>query len=205
MEDKRQIKAILFDLDGVLVNSLEAWHLAFNETLQKFGRNPLTREQFRRDCWGIGLDENMKRLGLGYEGSEYCRSRYVDHIDKVSILPGTREVLQSLDSRKGLVTSTPARQTELILNKFDLEKHFDAIITGDDVGKTKPDPEPVIKVCKRLNVDPPETILIGDNESDVQAGRAAGCKVIGFGVNGDFTADDMDDVQKILSKFLTGK
>lgn len=191
------IDAVFFDLDGVLVNSLRAWFSAFNDTLEKFDKDPLSKEQFERDCWGTELGVNMDRLGLGSEGTEFCQAKYIDYLDRVEIFPGVKDVLGSIDSKIGLVTSTPADPTFKILKRFDLEKYFDVIITRDDVENPKPDPEPLLKACDALEVDPKKAVFVGDNESDMTAGKAAGCTVIGLGVDGDVEISNLSELREL--------
>ena len=67
-----------------------------------------------------------------------------------------------------------------------------------DVKMSKPNPEIVIKSCKLLNLKPKEVILVGDTKSDVEAGRAAGCKVIGINVDADYTVKNISELTKLL-------
>lgn len=191
------IEAVFFDLDGVLVSSLRAWLAAFNDTLEKYDRGPLSKEQFEQDCWGTELGVNMERLGLGSEGTEFCQAKYIDYLDRVKLFPGVKDVLSPINSKAGLVTSTSAKPTFEILKRFDLNKYFDVVITGDDVENPKPDPEPLLKACDALEVDPKKAVFVGDNESDMTAGRAAGCTVIGLGVDGDIEISNLSELREL--------
>lgn len=196
----RKIRAVLFDLDGVLVDSVEAWLIAFNETLGEFGKRTLTKEEFLERCWGSELEVNMEKLGLGQEGARHCQARYEEHIDEVKIPPNVRKTLGSLREKVGLVTSTPRMSVHQILSRFNLRKHFDAVITGDEVDKPKPDPAPVLKACKQLNVSPKEAVFVGDTKADIQAGRSAGCTVVGLNVKGDFKVNRISELHELLEK-----
>lgn len=198
MEDLSEIGTILFDLDGVLVDSISAWHSAFNRTLEDFDREPIERDEFIERHWGRELEDNMGALGLGKEAAEHCRSRYEKNIDLVRIYPGVREVLDSLDKRLGLVTGTPSSATHKILVHFGLEKYFDAVVSGNDVDEPKPSPEPILRACEILNTKPKNAIFIGDTRTDVRASRAAGILIIGVGVEADFRVESPEDLKDKL-------
>jgi HAD superfamily hydrolase (TIGR01509 family) len=72
------------------------------------------------------------------------------------------------------------------------------IITSDQIENGKPEPDIVFEACKRLDVKSEEVILIGDTESDVNAGRSAGCKVIGINIKGDYTIKKISDLTNLL-------
>jgi phosphoglycolate phosphatase-like HAD superfamily hydrolase len=68
----RTIEAILFDLDGVLINSFESWYHAFNEMLRAYDKAEIGRAEFREKCWGPDLEHNLADLNLGEEAGKYC-------------------------------------------------------------------------------------------------------------------------------------
>jgi HAD superfamily hydrolase (TIGR01549 family) len=86
-----------------------------------------------------------------------------------------------------VITNTPTDCARQILQKFDIAHYFETIVTSDDVRKAKPDPEIVFAACERLNVDPSTVLLVGDTISDVAAGHAAGCIVVGMNITADVT------------------
>lgn len=193
------LDAVLFDLDGVLVDSIRAWHTAFNDTLKKFGKDSITLEEFKERHWGLSLMDNMEILGLGEKGTKYCREMYTENIDKIEIFPEAKNLLYSIKKKLGLVTSTPETETEIILEKFDLDSFFNVVVTGDDVEETKPSPEPVLKACKLMQIDPRRAVFVGDNISDMEAGRKAGCVVIGLGVEGDVSIGSLSEIIDVLA------
>jgi phosphoglycolate phosphatase len=192
-------KAILFDMDGVLVDSLDSWWKALNSALQRFKHQEITRDEFMKTYWGHDLKANLKRLQLNPEVAQFCNVTYGNHIDYIKIYPDTKSTLRRLASyKKAIITNTPTDCAQQILRKFGIEQYFEKIITSDDVLKAKPDPEIVFKACERLNVDPKKVILVGDTESDVKAGRAAGCTVIGLNVTADITIQRLSDLADLL-------
>lgn len=197
------IKAVLFDLDGVLVDSLEVWYKSMNETLRKFGKDRLGKGEYLRKYWGFSLSRNFERLGLGREAVNYCLSRYEHHLEEIKPFPGTEEVLEELRRRGfklALVTNTPSKMVKALLSRLGWEEFFDTIITGDEVKKAKPHPEAVRKACRRLEVSPDHALLVGDTRSDVLAGRNAKVRVVGVGVEGDLRIENLKELLLFLRK-----
>ncbi len=189
---------ILFDLDGVLIDSMEAWFFAFNETLESFRGDEVNREEFRDEFWGREMSVNLERLGLGSESIVFCKGKFEEYIELIEVFPGVEEVLGLIEEKSGLVTSTPRSSTIKILENFGLKTYFDFLVSGDDVENPKPSPEPVEKACKKADVNPGNTVFIGDNDSDVVAGKRAGCKVIGVGVKGDEKISEPKNLMRFL-------
>lgn len=191
--------AILFDMDGVLVDSLDAWWKALNSALQRFKHQEITRDEFSKTYWGHDLKANLRRLHLNPEVAKFCNITYGNHLDSVTIYPETKDVLKSLVSyKKAVITNTPSDCAWQILRKFHIEQYFEEIITSDDVIRSKPDPEIVCKACKRLGVDVTTVLLVGDTESDVKAGRAAGCTVVGLSIPADITIQRLSELPYLL-------
>ena len=192
-------KAILFDLDGVLIDSLDAWWNALNDALKKFDLEEISKEEFVSKYWGYDLYTNLKKANLPLEIGITCSRLYKNHIDKIKLHPKALDILEKTENlKRGLVTNTPKDCTKEVLKKFGLERYFDVVVTGDDVSRGKPDPEIIFKACNHLEVDPKETIMVGDTDSDVKAAKLAGCSVIGIGTEGDITLKDLSELLKIL-------
>jgi HAD superfamily hydrolase (TIGR01509 family) len=194
------MKAVLFDLDGVLINSFNSWYLAFNETLEKFGRWKISKEEFEEKCWGPDLRHNMGKFGLSEDAIKYCQARHIDRIKEIKIFPEVKEVLELLRRRikLGLVTNTPANDVHETLEYFGLKKYFDVVVTGDDVKKGKPNPEIVVKACNKLGLNPSDVVLVGDTKSDIVAGKLAGCTTIGLRIKGDFEIEKLSELVKFI-------
>ncbi|RLG10173.1 hypothetical protein DRN73_08515 [Candidatus Pacearchaeota archaeon] len=200
---REEINGILFDLDGVLIDSSDAWWFAVNATLKKFGKKKVSKEEFLKTYWGPHLRESFRKINLGEDAIEDCNKQYYKFVDKIKIFPESREVLSILKEEKklkiGLVTNTPREITLFSLKKFSLLNYFDVIIGGDDVKKGKPDPEMMLKACKLLNIKPKHVALVGDTKSDIIAGRRAGIRlIIGLGIdNADIKIKKLDEILKI--------
>jgi len=198
------IEAILFDLDGVLIDSFESWYQAFTTMLRAFGKKQISRETFRTRCWGPDLRHNLAALQLGEDAAWYVVHEQLKLVGLIELIPDAEEIVRRTKEeyrlKVGLVTNTPRANVAEILDHFKLVNHFDAVLTGDDVRKGKPEPELITKACEWLAVPPERAALVGDTNTDYQAGRAAGCLVIGVGANaaGDVHIERLEELFAVL-------
>jgi HAD superfamily hydrolase (TIGR01509 family) len=192
-------KAVLFDMDGVLVDSIESWRKALNHALEKYNMDKISKEVFIKKYWGHDLYDNLKRNNLPLKVGMFCNKVYSEHLEDVKIYPNVKEVLEKLSNYpKCIITNTPCNCTKQILETFNIAKYFDFIFTSDDVKLAKPDPEIVLLACKKLELEPKDVVLVGDTDSDIAAGHAAGCKVIGVRIKADYFIEDITDLLNIL-------
>jgi HAD superfamily hydrolase (TIGR01509 family) len=198
-------KAVLFDLDGVLIDSLECWFQAFNETIGRFGLKQIGREEFLRSYWGHSTEDNFGRLGLGEDAVKYCNSKHMVHTRSAIIMKGTLRTLEFVKNRAkvGLVTNTPRENTIKELEHFGLRDYFDAVVAGDDVLRKKPHPEMIYRACELLGVEPAEAVVVGDTDTDVKAGKSAGCTVVGINVPADFTINDLAELELVFTSLVS--
>jgi HAD superfamily hydrolase (TIGR01509 family) len=200
-----KFKAILFDMDGVLTDSFGSCFTAFNFALEHFGKKPITKEEYMKNCWGTPVDDDL-RLYLGEcanikQASEFYHSNYVRFIEHSRVFPGVVEVLKFVKNnglKTAVVTNTHRELTLKILKKFNLLNYFDAVFGGDDVKAGKPDPEIVIKACSALGVLPKNAAMVGDTNADMNAGKNAGCFTVGVGVDGDVKIKNLSELLKHL-------
>lgn len=196
---KLKPSAILFDMDGVLIDSLDSWWSSLNTALQAFKYDEISKEEFLRKYWGHDLFDNLKTMNIPCEVGNFCNNVYGDHVGDIKIYPDTKSTLEKLKNyKKSIITNTPKDCTLQILKKFQIEKYFNFVLTSSDVKKAKPDPEIVFISCEKLNVKPENTVLVGDTDSDVKSGRAAGCKVIGINVEADYTIQNISEINRII-------
>lgn len=197
---KLKPSAILFDMDGVLVDSLDAWWHALNGALEAFNYKKISHGEFIERYWGHDLYDNLDTMKIPLEVGTFCNNLYGEHIDGIKIYPDTKDALQKLEKyKKSIITNTPKDCAVQILKKFDIEKYFKFVLTSDDVTMSKPHPEIVLKSCKLLDANPAEVVLIGDTDSDVKAGRAAGCKVVGINVDADYTIKNLSELISLIA------
>ena len=169
-------RAILFDLDGVLVDTYEVWFYLLNHVATLNNYPGLTREQYK-NSWGQGIEVDVKlyytRHTVEQIRDEYARY-YGDYLHHLKVMEGAGKTLESITLPKAVVTNSPTGLARRALALAKLEHHFDAIVGSDEVANSKPAPDGVIEACRRLGVTPAESIMIGDSRFDEGAAKAAG-------------------------------
>jgi len=181
--------ALVFDLDGTLVNSLPDLRAALNEILRGLGRRDLTPDEVRRMI-GDGtraLVERALAVTGGTTGDfEAAHEHFLEIYEAApaklsSLYPGVNETLKSLHNsgaRLGICTNKLQAATVAVLQAFKIDKYFDTVLGGDVGSFRKPDPRHLLLAIERLGATPNESIMIGDNENDYTAARAVGIPVI---------------------------
>jgi len=191
--------ALLFDMDGVLVDSLDSWWQALNHALRTFKRPEISRDEFIGNYWGHDLYDNLERMKLDEEIGLFCNATYGDHLDDIKIYPDTKPTLQHLSPyAKGVITNTPNDCAWQVLERFSIKQYFTTVVTSDEVAKAKPSPEIVYKACDILKVKPHDVVMIGDTMNDVRAGREAGCTVIGVGIDADYRIERLAALKDLI-------
>ncbi len=196
---KLKPSAILFDMDGVLVDSLDSWWPSLNIALKAYNQKEIPREEFIEKYWGHDLYDNLERMGLDHKIGTFCNKVYGDHLDKIKIYPETKSILEKLAGyKKGVITNTPKDNAIQILKKFNIKRCFDIVATSDEVLKAKPYPDIIFHACNLLNVKTENVIVVGDTDSDVKAGKAAGCIVIGLNIDADYSIKGLSELAEII-------
>lgn len=177
------IEAVIFDMDGVLIDSFDAWYHTENLIFQKYCGRSLTKEEYGKDFWGKDTAETCKLIGLSAKETEkvieWQDTEILKHLEKIKAFPSSKNILKSLKEsglKLGLLSNNRKSLITIILKKFGLEEFFDAVV-GDEV-EPKPSPDGLLKIAAILKIDKDKTLFIGDTETDSKAGKAAEIKTI---------------------------
>ncbi len=182
------IEAVLFDLDGTLIDTAPDMGGALNNLLIEENQAPLPLEQIRPYVSQGGLV--LTRLGFADRVDEAqiepLRQRFLHHYraivaDNSRLFDGFEPVLDQLDNRGlawGIVTNKPEWLTWPLLEGLGLANRTRVVIGGDTLARRKPDPLPLQVAAERLRVDPGRCLYLGDDERDIVAGRAAGMRTL---------------------------
>lgn len=203
-----QIRAVAFDLDGTLVETLPDLHESAVRMLAQIGRPPVSESTVRAYV-GDGVDRLVKRLLTGKaEGepdaasferaAENFRSHYANVLTRASHpfagAISTLEILRSRGFRLACVTNKPARFTGPLLQGLALTGYLDVILSGDSLPRKKPDALPLLHVASAFGIEPAQLLMVGDSPVDTGAARAAGCPVfcVPYGYRGTLTVQELD-------------
>ncbi len=207
-----EIKAVIFDLDGVIVSTDECHYRAWKKVADEEGIyfdekiNMRLRGVSRMESLEIML-ENAPRAYSVKEKSGiaqrkngyYCE--YISDLTPASALPGIMGFINALKS-KGIKTAigSSSKNTGFILKQLGLENSFGAVVGGNDISKSKPDPEVFLLAAAKLGEKPENCVVLEDADAGIEAGLSAGMKVIAVGSaskgkNADFAVKEPSDLR----------
>ncbi|MEM6302007.1 MAG: HAD-IA family hydrolase [Pseudomonadota bacterium] len=180
-QSRSAYEAVLFDLDGTLVDTAGDFIPAVQRLRLEAGASPMAPERITRSVSNGSRALVTLALGLG-EGDadfEMQRQRLLEFYSEVlgqyaEPYPGIRKLLTRLEQDNlawGIVTNKPRTYAKPLLETLNLQPQ--SLVCPDDVRRSKPDPESLFLACKELNCDPDKTIYIGDHLRDIEAGQAA--------------------------------
>jgi len=177
------IEAVLFDLDGTLIDTAPDMAAALNNLLIEEGYDPLPLQSIRPFVSQGGLV--LTQLGFGKTVStpeiEPLRQRFLQHYrnivaDNSVLFDGMGEVLNTLEKNNliwGIVTNKPEWLTTPLLKKMSLQQRSSVVICGDTLEFKKPHPQPLIVAAETIGVKCQNCIYVGDDKRDIDAGNAA--------------------------------
>jgi beta-phosphoglucomutase len=188
-----EIKACIFDLDGVIVDTAKYHFIAWREIARDLGFEFTEHDNERLkgvsrmrsleillEIGGVILDEPAKEILADRKNKDYLT--YVLQMTPDEILPGSREFLLELKGA-GIKTAlgSASKNAMTILDRLEITDLFDAIVDGTKVSKAKPDPEIFLKGAEEVNISPANCVVFEDAEAGIDAAIAAGMKCVGIG------------------------
>lgn len=193
------IRGVIVDLDGTMVHTAPDFQVAINRMRAELDLAPLSVETVISFV-GKGSEHLMRRvLTVDYDTDsseslyEQALDSYKRHYEAInglhsSVYDGVHEGLAAMKAsglRMACVTNKPIAFARVLLDKTGLAGHFEVIYGGDSLPAKKPDPLPMLTVCRDFGLEPAQVVAIGDSSNDAEAARAAGCRslTVPYGYN----------------------
>lgn len=210
------LHAVLFDLDGVVVDTARYHYKAWKALADREGIyfdeaiNERLKGVSRMDSLAIILERAEKNYSEEEKQQMAAEKNalYVQMLDSLSpdeMLAGIPQLLAEL-KKAGIkiAVCSASKNTPTILNKLQIADLFDAVVSGNDVTHSKPHPEGVLLGMQRLDVRADHTVLVEDAYAGIEAGKAAGCKTVGIGDENVLTNPDiiLPDTSRLTMEVL---
>ncbi len=212
---KISVQAVLFDLDGTLLDSVEQYSRALTAALEDSGFESPSSVRIRQSMGLPGI-EALQALGVPPGQARNVWLRWIKWenrlVDLVRPYPGIAPLLGKLRAagyHLGIVTSRMQSTLDAIPAALDLLPLVDVLVTRDDTVEGKPHPAPILHALERLGMSPSQCVYVGDATYDVEAGRRAGCLTVLSTWDGadrprliepgpDFTVASLDELAVLL-------
>ena len=188
-DNQTMIKAVIFDMDGLMVNTEPLQSRSFEEVIKTYGKKPVLNEHGLVHRVGVRGDKNFQEMKIKYHIDEELmtlrqkrRVVYEKLLQEgVSAMPGLfslLRILQEKDIPIAIASGSPRKHITIIAQHLHISNYFTVVISGEDVKHGKPDPECFIKASSALGLPVEECLVIEDAESGVHAAKQIGMKVI---------------------------
>lgn len=213
----REIKGILFDCDGVILDTDRTYRLLVSKLLTNEFNYPITHEECIERWRGKNADQIARELF--FEGVDFA-DEFVSKIHKLSedyevddslIIPNLLDVLKAFDLPKAICSNGRTARILSNLKDVNIEKYFNHVLGRDILGVMKPDPQVYLKGAKSINVDIKNCIVVEDSATGLRAGIESGAITVAFtgsggdikelkSLNPDYIIDDMSQLIEIINK-----
>ncbi|MBW2029652.1 MAG: HAD family hydrolase [Deltaproteobacteria bacterium] len=186
--------AVLFDLDGTLIDSTEAYFMIMEIAFQRIGVPPVSRKRILNAVvdgaflWDevLPATDQEEKDALITKAWGIIREIYPQIFrDQAGLFPGAGDILKDLKAggvKIGIATSTPRDQLEVKLfplRESGVDQLLDAVIAADDTQRRKPAADPLLECVRQMGAAPDRSVYVGDTRADIRAGKAAGMATIG--------------------------
>ncbi len=211
------VRAVMIDLDGTLLDTIPDLAIAANAMLADMDRPPLDVALIRTFV-GKGIPRLVEKTYCASFGAEPVREQLDDALAKFercySAVNGDHTtvyegVFEGLDHMRDMglplacVTNKAGRFTQPLLERMRLAPYFRHVVAGDTLPRKKPNPLPLLHICRQLEIEPGDMLMIGDSLNDAEAARSAGCPVfcVDYGYNEGRDVRELD-IDAIVSSLL---
>ena len=212
------IELVIFDLDGTLIDSSIDITNAINYAIEPYGVQPVTVQE-TISLVGEGITRLMEKViereGIKTDKNELTE-RFLEHysahlIDNTTVYSGVRDTFKKLNGYKKAVISNKREALSVrTLNDLGLLKYLDLVVGSDTTSGRKPSPVPLQYAMEKLGATPDQTVIVGDSNYDIEAGKAAGIKTVAvtYGYRplellrgADVIINRMDELTEVLRRF----
>lgn len=201
--------AIIFDLDGTLIDSERVSFEEFQKMCATFGKD-FSAADYSNMMGRSGADNDLTfREQIGVSVSDELmadvRKRIKQRLiadEEAALKPGAREFLQALSAagyRLAVATASSAAYRETVLTKFGIRDFFESVVSGEEVAMPKPAPDIYLAAAKALDVDPTKCLAVEDAIAGVRSGCAAGMDVLG--IRDKFFFEDLPGARRVIDSF----
>jgi len=209
----KNTQAIIFDMEGVIVNSEKIWQEKESVFMRQF--TPIFPKAMPKEYIGGSMERTFELLKKEYnikiEKQEFLQKYREFGIKNIfnncSLSPNFLEFLQVVNENYpiALASSSPYTWINFVLDKFNLRKYFKVIVSADDIaGKGKPAPDVYLFTAKKLDINPEDCLVFEDSDNGILAAKRAGMHVLGFrnGYNSEQTLDQADEVFEDFNQII---
>ncbi len=199
------MRAVLFDLDGVLIDSYGAWHGVINAFARDHGYPRISDETMELG-WGQSVDADAEMFFPGTAAADlerYYDAHLLDHMAGLVITPGAGEVfgrLRSVGCKTAIVTNTPHELTQRLLEKMPFDPD-EAIGTSESL-RAKPAPDMLLQACDLLGATPADAFMVGDSAFDRDAAATARTPFLAYRWDGGRRVDELEEIVDLVRKGL---
>jgi len=191
------MRAVLFDLDGVFVESKDVWSHVMRAVARKFRYPEITPEQIE-SAWGQGIADDARSfypgLGVAQLEIEY-NLLFPEHIAQLNVDPDASSAVVALRARDiavAVVTNSPTNVARAMLDQARIVP--DILVSGSDVPAPKPAPDGILRALRMLKTAAGDAVFVGDTKFDREAARRAAIRFVGYRIDGDVRIESLREI-----------
>lgn len=206
------LKAILFDLNGTMINDMDYHTDAWFKIINDLGRT-MTRDEVKMEMYGKNSEVLERVFGKGHFSDEEIEKLSFDKEKqyqeafrpRLKLIDGLDSFLAELDARgikMAVASAAIPFNIDFVLDGLDIRKYISAVVSADDVKRSKPDPETFVMAAERLGVAPEDCLVFEDNPKGVEAARNGGMKaVVITTMHEEHEFEGLDNILKFISDY----
>jgi HAD superfamily hydrolase (TIGR01509 family) len=199
------MRAVIFDLDGVVADSIDADFGAWKRLFAEHGKD-IAFSTYKEFSGMHGREIAVRYLGIAppdaMDAERRKESYVLERVGEIRTPPGLREFLADLrraDIRIALATAAGREKAEAVTRALDVRDFFEAVVASEDTGKGKPDPAPFLLAAEKLGVPPHECVVIEDAPNGIAAATRAGMASVG--ITTTHTKEELAGASKVIASF----